>query len=97
MAIRDRYKETQGPWPAKAAGDPVRFGAAVTPSDTVDLPNGVCVAFYPGVTGDVAVTMADMDDGTNVVLKACAVGERPYQCKRIWATGTTATNIVALY
>lgn len=97
MATKDPYKKSQGPWPAKYASDPARFAAAVTPSDSTDLPNGVAVAFYVGVTGDVAVTFADMDDGTSVVVKAAPVGDRPYQVKRIWATGTTATNILALY
>jgi hypothetical protein len=97
MAIRDRYKTTQGPWPAKYVSDPVRAAAAVTTSDSVDLPNGVACALYIGVTGDVVVTLADMDDGTSVTFKAHPVGYMLTQVKRVWATSTTATNILALY
>jgi len=72
---------------------PARRAAAVTLSDTVDLPE-VSRALHVGVAGDIAVIMAD--DATSVVLKDVG-GDVAYMVKRVLATGTTATDIVALY
>jgi len=70
-------------------------GVAVVPSDTVDLASpstgGLCV----GVDGDICVIL--LDDTTPVTLKNRVAGDWPYVVKRVLATGTTATNIVALY
>ena len=96
MSTLDRFKQTQGPWPARYVSDPARKATAVTPSDSTDLPNGVAVSLYIGVTGDVAVTLADGDDGVSQVFKAHPVGYLLGQVKRVWSTGTTATNILAL-
>lgn len=74
---------------------PAAAGFTVTPSDTGDLPNGPCRSIYVGVTGD--VTMVPSKSGQSVLFKAVPVGILPVQCSRIYATGTTATNIVALY
>lgn len=82
---------------------PAGSAFAVTPSDTANLPNNnpaqglTCRGLYVGVSGDVAVTPAGNADGTSVVFKAAPVGFLPVACKRVWATGTAATNIVALY
>jgi hypothetical protein len=95
MSTLDRFKQSQGPWPAKAVQDQARSAVAVTPSDTTDLPGGICVALYL-VTGDVKVTLADMDDGTFVTFSSHATGYFLCQVKRVW-TATTATNILALY
>ncbi len=73
---------------------------AVTPSDTVDLPRwtngGVLTdAFYVGVTGNVAAVFAD---SSVVTLVACQAGAVYYMgLRRVNATNTTATGIVALY
>jgi hypothetical protein len=58
---------------------------------------------YIGVTGDVValpVAHADTDSavttgvGGAVLFKAVPVGPFPYQVKKVFATGTTATNIL---
>jgi hypothetical protein len=49
---------------------------------------------FIGVDGDVAVIMAD--DTASVVLKN-ATGLLPVMVKRVLVTGTTATNIIAVY
>jgi FtsP/CotA-like multicopper oxidase with cupredoxin domain len=71
----------------------------VVPSDTVDLakPSGVTATkyLYAGVTGDVVIITPS---GDTVTLKALAAGVfHPMQATRIKATGTTATNLLAIY
>lgn len=61
---------------------------------TVDTPNNGCV-LYVGVAGDVKVTTAGGDDITFTgVLAGSFI---PVQVLKVFATGTTATNIVALW
>jgi len=65
----------------------------VTPNDSTDLPTRPR-ALYVGVTGNVAI----MDiGGTTVTFVAMAVGYHPLRPVRVMSTGTTATNIVAIY
>tara|TARA_R110000868_G_scaffold227395_1_gene480376 strand:- start:407 stop:874 length:468 start_codon:yes stop_codon:yes gene_type:complete len=52
-----------------------------------------CV-LYVGVTGDLKVTASG---GGTVILKAAPVGWHPINVTRVWATGTTATDIVAAW
>lgn len=79
---------------------------AVTASDTTHLP--VTRALYVGVTGNLALAMADSDltsasDATaaqaiDVVFVAVSAGTiLPVQVVRVLSTGTTASSIVALY
>jgi hypothetical protein len=72
---------------------PAYRGAAVTKSDATILPQ--TRALYVGVTGDVAVIFAG--DTAAVTLKAVPVGILPVQVTKVMSTGTTATDIVALY
>lgn len=68
--------------------------AAVTPSDATSLP-GRCLGIYVGGTGDVALVGEDDVAVTFVGVPAGTV--LPCGAKRVNATGTTATSIVALY
>jgi hypothetical protein len=78
-------------------------GAAVTPSDTVNIPNVAtedgsgnngCV-LYIGGTGNIRVLTAGGDD---VTFTQVQVGTfLPIQVLRVYATNTTATAIVALW
>lgn len=72
-------------------GDPFRFTATVTPSDVTDLP-APARGLYIGGTGNVSV---EKIDGGTQIFAAVPVGILSVQCKRVNATGTTATNIVA--
>lgn len=74
--------------------DPAVGAQAVTKSDTTILNKG-CRALYIGVSGDVAVETTV--DGTAVTFKASPVGVLPVAVVRVLSTGTTATDIVALY
>lgn len=73
---------------------PAMWHAAVTPSDTVDIPNGPARSLRIGVAGNVAV----VDPTDVVVVYACATGEvLNVACKRVNSTSTTATSIVAWF
>jgi hypothetical protein len=66
----------------------------ITPSDTVDLPK-LTRAIYVGGAGDVAAVLSNGD--MPGAFKAVPVGWLPITVRRINATGTTATNLMALY
>ncbi|MFT6775235.1 MAG: hypothetical protein ACJA1L_002954 [Paracoccaceae bacterium] len=67
---------------------------AVIPNDGADLPGGVCRAFFVGVGGD--VKMRDKH-GHEVILVSGNSQYHFLRPARVLATGTTATNILALY
>lgn len=73
-----------------------RSVTAVTPSDSTDL-DPYCKALYIGVAGDVTVIPKINADSASVTFKAHPVGYMPIQVRRVLSTGTTATNILALY
>lgn len=77
-----------------ALGDSSTHAVVVVPSDTVDLPI-VAGALYIGGAGD--VTVDTLGGETNVTLKAVPLGRLRLAVTRVYATGTTATNIVALH
>lgn len=67
----------------------------ITPNDTTSLTGGATKGLYLGASGNVAVTMAD---GSNVTFTALASGVvHPISVTKVKATGTTATNIIAVY
>jgi len=75
--------------------------AEVTPSDTANIPsvgggaglNNGCV-LYVGVAGDLKVTTSGGDD---VTFKNAPVGFIPVQVIKVFATGTAASEIIALW
>lgn len=68
--------------------------AAVTPSDTVDLPAGVR-GLYVGTGGNAVLVGTD---GVAVTFSNIASGTvLPVQVNRVNATNTTASGIVALF
>jgi hypothetical protein len=74
--------------------------AAVTPSDTVNIPsisggvNDGCV-LYVGTTGDLTVITTGQDEVTFANVQGGSF--IPVQVVRVLSTGTTASNIVALW
>lgn len=67
--------------------------AAVTPSNTVNLPEPSVI--YVGTGGNVQVTTAQ---GSVVIFANMAAGTIiPVQVLRVWVTNTTATNLVRIY
>lgn len=71
---------------------PARRAMEVTPDDDNDMALSAR-ALYIGVSGDIKVTTVDGDDATFVGHPA---GYMPVRVKRVWETGTDATNIIAL-
>jgi hypothetical protein len=70
-----------------------REAVAITPSNTVDIPQTVAV--YVGGAGNLKV---DMRGGNAVTFTAVPVGTvLEIRVTRVYATGTTATNMLALY
>lgn len=74
---------------------PAKSWRSITASDSVDLPHGMCRAIYVGVTGHIAVVG---EDGVSVTFYNAAAGSiLALQAKKVKSTGTTATNLIALY
>lgn len=73
---------------------PARNAAAITPHDTNEL-TAVTRGIYVGVTGDVLLVTIN---GHTVTFAAVPAGSiLPVQAKIVKATGTTATNLTALW
>ena len=77
--------------------------AAVVPNDTIDIPNPANASglgnngnvLYVGTAGTLRVMTAAGDDITFVTVYAGSF--LPIQVVRVFATGTTASNIIALW
>ena len=77
--------------------------AAVVPNDTTDIPNPANASglgnngnvLYVGTAGTLRVMTAAGDDITFVTVYAGSF--LPIQVVRVFATGTTASNIIALW
>jgi hypothetical protein len=78
------------------ASGPARRVAAAAPSDTVDL-SSYAKALYVGVAGNVRVLTVGAEDDDAVTFANHPVGWLPVQVRRVLATGTTATQIVAAF
>lgn len=77
------------------AHGPVRRMAAIAPDDNTDLTE-IPQSIYVGVAGDIVVQMAGDTGGTSITMTV-AQGYHPLCVDRVLATGTTASNIIALY
>jgi hypothetical protein len=73
---------------------PFHQALAVTPDDANDLVN-VCRGIQVTVAGNLHCTFAD--DTTPVTIAVSPGFTYRFMLARVWATGTTATGIVALY
>ena len=67
----------------------------VTPDDSADLTTTQALIFI-GVGGDVKVDLSG--SGSAIVFKNCIAGTvLPVKVDRVYSTGTTATDLIALY
>ncbi len=78
---------------ARSPLGPIEGLAAVTPDDAADL-SLVTRALNVAVSGTVRVTALDGSVGTIYVAAGAAF---PIRVRRVWATGTTAESIQALF
>lgn len=67
---------------------------AITGNDSTDLTNATR-GIYVGGAGDVKVTM--VGSGTVTFAAVPAGSTLPVRAARVFATGTTATNLIGLY
>jgi len=70
-------------------------GAAVTPSDTVNLPKP-CKRLWIGGAGTGALKV-DTLGGDTLTFAGVPIGWFDVQATRVYSTGTGVTNIVAVY
>jgi hypothetical protein len=70
-----------------------KYAVAITPSDVTVIPEPRGI--YVGVAGDVAMVLPGKTGA--VTFRAMTNGEHPFAPIQIMATGTTATDILALY
>jgi hypothetical protein len=77
------------------AGNKASDAVTITPDDNTDLAEIPTTGIYIGGNGNIKVDMLDGTATTFVGLKAGVV--YPFKITRVYATGTTATNIVVLY
>lgn len=78
---------------SSALDSPAAYAASVTPNDSTDLAAS-SRALYIGTSGDVKVTTVG---GNDVTFANVPVGVLPIRVKRVWATGTSATGIIAIW
>jgi hypothetical protein len=71
---------------------PAVNAVAVTPNDTTDLTHDTR-ALYVGGAGDIKLDTVGGDSG---ILFKNVIGLLPVRVRRVWATSTTATYIIAL-
>lgn len=75
---------------------PARRLQVVEPSDGADLP-AIAKALYVGAAGDLNIAPVASPDGEGIILKNHPAGYVAVQTRRVFATGTTAGHIVALF
>jgi hypothetical protein len=72
--------------------------AAITPSNSADLPTAATGGIWVGTNGGTDTIKVDTVRGETVTFQAPASGNiLPIKARRVYATGTTATNLIALY
>ena len=78
--------------------DPGTRAAAIVPSDTVDLPD-IPKGIYVGTGGNITMIGVGAPVGaTGVTWKNVPAGSLiPFRARRILATGTTATDMLAVH
>ena len=82
---------------SSGAKNPAANANAITPAD-LDLTIAYTRGVYVGTTGDLAVRMAGEEGDEDVIFKNVPSGALlPIRVKQIRSTGTTATDIVAVW
>lgn len=79
---------------AASATGPASRLSAIAPSDSDDLPFGICRSLDVGNAGDVVVRDAH---GNQVTIASGPGQYHPVQVTRVLSSGTTASGLIALY
>jgi hypothetical protein len=79
---------------AASQSGPASMLRLVTPDDATDLPDGPTRSLFVGVGGTLTVT--DLQ-GRVTTLRSAPHQYHPIRVSRVLATGTTASEIIALY
>ena len=79
--------------PNTRGSNPAENAAGVTPHDTNDITKGAR-ALYVGTTGNIKMITAGGDTGTLKSVPAGAI--ITVRVKRVFSTGTSASNIVSI-
>ena len=88
MPISDRYSDFQ-----VNPGSPIEGGFDISPNDASDVLEMTRALMVAGA-GDLTVTLKN---GDHITLAGVMPGViYPFRVSRVWATGTTATNIKGL-
>jgi hypothetical protein len=77
----------------REAGSPARKAFAITPSDVAELSTWATF-LYIGTAGDLTVTPVGNSADTGILYADCPAGWVPVQVRKVWDTGTDATDIV---
>lgn len=80
--------------PQKDAPAQGAFDAFAEKNDGADLATSWTRAIYTGSGGDIKVTMIDESVVTFTAVPAGAI--LPIQIRRLWSTGTEATDVIGL-
>lgn len=78
-------------------GAPGRFARPVTPSNDSDLPDGPARSLRFNDAGSVKLVAPGDSDDQAVTFEAYAGEIYPCWARKVFATGTTVTGILALY
>ncbi|WP_454280464.1 spike base protein, RCAP_Rcc01079 family [Sphingomonas sp. Marseille-Q8236] len=83
---------------ADTVSSPATRAAAITPSDTADLPD-IPKGVYVGTGGDITmIGVGAPASATGITWKNVPAGSLiPFRPRRILANGTTASNMLGLY
>jgi hypothetical protein len=77
------------------ASRPCRKFVAITPNDAADVAAPGILWIWAGGAGNVAMIGLDDTGTSSIVVKGAAAGQpMPFQPRRVFATGTTATDLV---
>ena len=88
-------KDASSSYPRNAS-QPARAAAVIAPSDTVDLPV-YARAVAVGTAGSLKVIPINNADDAPVTFTVAAGAILPVQVRRVFASGTSAGSLVALY
>lgn len=86
----------QDPLVPTSLSDPASHAALVTPNDAADLPGGAACLLV-GTSGALKVTTAGGETLTLPAEAVVAGAVLPLRVVRVWSTGTTADDVVALW